>query len=54
MNRRTKALSRTFRGDSLLQKFYLDGVAPTGKKLGKGSYGSVTEVLKKKSSLIKK
>ena len=36
--------SRTFRNDPQLQQYFLDGVAPTGKTLGVGSYGSVVEV----------
>ena len=42
--RRLTDLSRTFRRDPLLREFYLDGVSPTGKALGVGSYGSVIEV----------
>jgi len=41
-------LCGTFRRDSLLQNFYLDGVNPTGKTLGAGSYGSVVEVMKER------
>ena len=37
-------LFRTFKRDTLLQEFYLDGVSPTGETLGVGSYGSVIEV----------
>ena len=36
--------SRTFRNDPQLQQYFLEGVAPTGKTLGVGSYGSVVEV----------
>ena len=35
---------RTFRNDPQLQQYFLEGVAPTGKTLGVGSYGSVVEV----------
>ena len=42
--RRRTDLSRTFRRDPLLQELYLDGILPTGKTLGVGSYGSVVEV----------
>ena len=36
--------SRTFKNDPQLQQYFLEGVAPTGKTLGDGSYGSVVEV----------
>ena len=36
--------SSTFRNDPQLQQYFLEGVAPTGKTLGVGSYGSVVEV----------
>ena len=36
--------SRSFRNDSQLRQFFLEGVTPTGKTLGTGSYGSVLEV----------
>ena len=42
--RRLSDLSRAFGRDSTLQEFYLEGVSPTGKTLGVGSYGSVVEV----------
>ena len=42
--KRRSDLSRTFRKDPRLQEFYLEGVSPTGKTLGVGSYGSVVEV----------
>ena len=41
---RRSALSRSFRSDSQLSQFFLDGVTATGKVLGVGSYGSVVEV----------
>ena len=41
---RRSGLSRTFRNDPQLQQYFLEGVAPTGKTLGVGSYGSVVEV----------
>ena len=41
---RRSGSSRTFRNDPQLQQYFLEGVAPTGKTLGVGSYGSVVEV----------
>ena len=41
---RRSGSSSTFRNDPQLQQYFLDGVAPTGKTLGVGSYGSVVEV----------
>ncbi len=41
---RRPGLSRTFRRDPKLQRYFLDRVVPTGKTLGTGSYGSVLEV----------
>ena len=41
---RRSGSSSTFRKDPQLQQYFLDGVAPTGKTLGIGSYGSVVEV----------
>ena len=41
---RRSGSSSTFRNDPQLQQYFLDGVAPTGKTLGIGSYGSVVEV----------
>ena len=41
---RRSGSSRTFRNDPQLQQYFLEGVAPTGKTLGGGSYGSVVEV----------
>ena len=41
---RRSGSSRTFRNDPQLQQYFLEGVAPTGKILGVGSYGSVVEV----------
>ena len=35
---------QTFRNNPELQRFVLDGVRPTGKQLGVGSYGSVMEL----------
>ena len=34
----------TFQNNPELQRFVLDGVRPTGRQLGVGSYGSVMEV----------
>ena len=42
---RRSALSRSFKSDSQLSQFFLDGVTATGKVLGVGSYGSVVEVV---------
>ena len=42
--RRVTDLSRTFKRDTFLQEFYLEGVLPTGENLGMGSYGCVVEV----------
>ena len=36
--------SRSFRNDSHLRQYFLEGVTPKGKTLGAGSYGSVVEV----------
>ena len=47
-NRRHGGWSRTFRRDPQLQQFFLEDVAPTGKTLGVGSYGSVVEVSRRK------
>ena len=33
-----------FRNNHYLQQFMLNGVTPTGRRLGTGSYGSVKEV----------
>ena len=41
---RRSGSSSTFRNDPQLQQYFLEGVAPTGKTLGVGSYGSVVEV----------
>ena len=41
---RRSVSSRAFRNDPQLQQYFLEGVAPTGKTLGVGSYGSVVEV----------
>ena len=41
---RRSGSSITFRNDPQLQQYFLEGVAPTGKTLGVGSYGSVVEV----------
>ena len=35
---------QTFRNNPELQRFVLDGVRPTGRQLGVGSYGSVMEL----------
>ena len=35
---------QTFRSNPELQRFVLDGVRPTGRQLGVGSYGSVMEL----------
>ena len=36
--------SSSRRDDPQQQQYFLEGVAPTGKTLGVGSYGSVVEV----------
>ena len=46
---RRSALSRSFRSDSQLSQFFLDGVTATGKVLGVGSYGSVVEVCEQRN-----
>ena len=35
---------QTFRNNPEFQRFVLDGVRPTGRQLGVGSYGSVMEL----------
>ena len=35
---------QTFRNNPELQRFVLEGVRPTGRQLGVGSYGSVMEL----------
>ena len=42
--RRSVSSRGSFRDDPQLQQYFLDGVNPTGKVLGVGSYGSVVEV----------
>ena len=42
--RRSVSSRDSFRDDPQLQQYFLDGINPTGKVLGVGSYGSVVEV----------
>lgn len=43
--RRSNVSPSSFIDDPQLQQYFLDGVRSTGKELGRGSYGSVIEVL---------
>jgi hypothetical protein len=42
-------MSESFRNNQQLQQFVLPDVTPTGRVLGKGSYGTVEEVCKQLS-----